>query len=205
MFDAKALLNSLLGADAAAAVSNTLQNTATAASDAVDKAQAQLQGTKVSDVLAQGRQFAAENLGIATAAVGGLAALLLGTGARRRVVGTAGTLGGLAALGGVAQKAYENWQSGKPLLEGVPGLAGLTAPAQSGFNADDLSDEDAMTVLRAMVATAAADGTVDAGEQARILGQMQKSGVSQEAAEFLAAAAARPATQAEIAGAVKGD
>jgi hypothetical protein len=100
MFDAKALLNSLLGADAAAAVSNALQNTATAASGAADKAQ--LQGTTAGDVFARGRQLAAESPGIATAAVGGLAALLLGTGAGRRVVGTTGALGGLAALGGVA-------------------------------------------------------------------------------------------------------
>src|SRR5690348_596233 len=63
MFDAKALLNSVLGADAAAAVSNAWQNAAAAASDAADKAQAQLQGTKAGDVFAQGRQLAVENPG----------------------------------------------------------------------------------------------------------------------------------------------
>lgn len=47
------------------------------------------------------------------AGVGGLAGLLAGSKGGRKFVGKAATYGGLALLGGLAYRAYTNWQAGK--------------------------------------------------------------------------------------------
>jgi len=205
MFDAKALLNSVLGAQGATAVTEVLEDARSAVSGAADRAQAGLAGTKAGDAFGRARHYARENPGTTLAGAGALAALLLGTGAGRRVGGTALQAGGLAAVGGLAYKAFTNWQGGKPLLEGVPGLQDITAPAGSGFHADDQTQHGARTILLAVIATAAADGVVDPAERARITDALKKAGLESEAAGFLDAAAANPATPAQIAAAVAGD
>src|SRR5690554_627575 len=47
------------------------------------------------------------------ALAGGLAALLLGTKSGRKLGGTALKLGGIAAVGALAYKAYSDWQASK--------------------------------------------------------------------------------------------
>ena len=149
MFDAKALLNSLLGAKGATAVTDALENARSAASGAADRAQAQLQGTKAGEAFGEARQYASEHPGRTLAGAGALTALLLGTGGGRRVGGTALQAGGIVAIGGLAYKAYANWQAGKPLMDGVPGLHSLTAPPASGFTPEEQSERGARTILRA--------------------------------------------------------
>src|SRR5210317_740511 len=56
------------------------------------------------------------------AAAGGVMALLVGNKSARKFVGKAATYGGAAVLGGLALKAYENWQQGN------------AAPASSNSN-----------------------------------------------------------------------
>ena len=46
-------------------------------------------------------------------AAGALVAVLLGTGTGRKVTGSALKLGGLAAVAGLAYKAYQNYQTGQ--------------------------------------------------------------------------------------------
>ena len=79
------------------------------------------------NVAQQGRGLAEEKLGVPEAGserdamlsgmgkgalAAGALALLLGTDAGRRLTGTAVKLGGLAAVGGLAYKAYQNWRAG---------------------------------------------------------------------------------------------
>jgi uncharacterized membrane protein YebE (DUF533 family) len=66
------------------------------------------------------------------AVAGGLAAVLLGTSTGRSMAAGAVKLGGIAGLGGIAYKAFSNWQQSKHLREGVPGLEQLTAPTPTG-------------------------------------------------------------------------
>ncbi len=205
MFDAKALLNSLLGAQGASAVTSALENARSAAAGAADRAQAELQGTRAGEAFGQARQYAGEHPGRTLAGAGAVTALLLGTGAGRRIGGTALEAGGIAAIGGLAYKAFTNWQGGKPLMDGVPGLHDLTAPPASGFTAEEHGEDNVRTILLAMIATAAADGTVDPAERARITGELKKSGLESEAAGFLDAAIANPATPSTIAARVGGD
>ena len=50
-----------------------------------------------------------------------------------------------------------------------------------------------------MIAAAAADGTVDADERERIMGGLERIGIDSEAAQFLDADFARPASPNELA------
>jgi uncharacterized membrane protein YebE (DUF533 family) len=217
MADTKSLLDGIFGGDAAGTLSSTLESMRSALKSGTesahsalksgaDQAQQKLEGTSAGEMFGQARKFAEENTAATLAAAGGLAALLLGTGAGRRVAGGAARVGGLAALGGLAYKAYSNWQAGKPALEGVPGLASLTAaPEGSGFGAAAVDDGTARIVLKAMIGAAAADGVIDPAETARIEGQAQKSGATPETAAFIQAAVAKPPTPAEVAAEVGGN
>lgn len=84
MFDPKKLLDDLLGS--------------------------KIPGTEgtVRDKAGQAVQMAKDN----PLAAGALAAVLLGTGTGRQITGTAIRFGGLAAIGGLAYKAYQNYKNG---------------------------------------------------------------------------------------------
>ena len=66
----------------------------------------------------------------------GAMAVLLGTGAGRRITGSAIKLGGLAAIGGLAYTAFQNWQGTQPKPDTDPGkpigeLAGAQVQSRS--------------------------------------------------------------------------
>lgn len=115
------------------------------------------------------------------AIAGGLLGVLLTSGGRR-LLGTGLKIGGMAAIGGLAYKAYEDWQKGK-------GATALPAPEGSDFLPDDgdRADELATHLLQAMIAAAKADGHVTADERARIDGQLANLGLEDEAAALIAA------------------
>ena len=114
------------------------------------------------------------------ALAGGLAAILLGTKTGRGIGGEALKLGGMAAVGALAYKAYNDWQAGKqaPAADAAAPRSVPMLPAPSGtpFNPSSESGQQnlARHLLRAMIAAAKADGHVDAQEQARIFAEMDK-------------------------------
>ncbi|MCF8533542.1 MAG: tellurite resistance TerB family protein [Reyranella sp.] len=114
------------------------------------------------------------------ALAGGLAALLLGTKSGRKMGGTALKLGGLAAVGALAYKAYSDWQAGKqaaPAGQATPApVALLPAPTDTPFNPSTESGQQTLArkLIRAMIAAAKADGHIDDSEQARIFAEMDK-------------------------------
>ncbi len=130
----------------------------------------------------------------AGAIAGALGTLLVGTRAGRGIAGSMAKLGAGALIGGLAYSAYRNYQDGKPLIDAGAGTEVAPAPAGSGFEVAAISNETAQRLIRAMVAAAAADGTIDAAEKARILGAVSKAGTSAEAEAFLTAEMARPAS-----------
>lgn len=140
------------------------------------------QGTQ--DVLAQIQQMIAQNKGTAGAVLGGLGGLLLGTSGGRSLAVDAAKLGGLVLVGGLAYKAYQNYRDGKPLVHVGDPVA--PPPANSPFNADNAEAQDnALIMLRAMIAAAASDGLIDARERQNILGNIQSLGIDPETLEFL--------------------
>ena len=207
MFDAKSLLDSILGGQTAQQATAAAQSAGSTVAGVVSQAEESLKGTSVGEALTGAKNFAEQNPTAAVAAAGGLAALLLGTSTGRSVTAGAVKLGGLAGLGGIAYKAFSNWQQNKPLMEGVPGLEQLTAPAPtgSGFHADDHSHDTAQLIVRAMVATAVADGTIDPAQRATLVAQMQRAGLGAEESAFLDEAIAHPMSVDEIARGVSGN
>ena len=127
------------------------------------------------------------------AAIAGVAALLLGTGAGRGLTGVAVKLGSLAAVGGLAYKAFQDWQAKK---EGTPVAdAGPTANTLSGPQLEQRS----LALLRAMLAAAKADGHIDEQEQGRIDAYLQKLNLNPEALHFVKSELAKPLNVKEVA------
>ncbi|UDL88508.1 tellurite resistance TerB family protein [Mesorhizobium sp. PAMC28654] len=169
MFDPKKLLDDLLGS--------------------------QIPGTDstVRDKAGQAVQMAKDN----PLAAGAIAAVLLGTGAGREVTGAAVRLGGLAAIGGLAYKAYQNYKSGNAPAEapaaGEPEL--LPPPKDTAFHpsqAPQGEDEFTLTLIRAMISAAKADGHVDDDERQKIAGKLGLAGIGPDAEKFLMAELERP-------------
>ncbi len=153
---------------------------------------------------------------------GGLAALLLGSKTGRKIGGEALKLGGMAAVGALAYKAYNDWQGGKTAARAsapasAPAQASpvpmLPPPSGTPFNPSGETDQQnlARALLRAMIAAAKADGHVDAQEQARVFAEMDKLSLSADDKAFVmdelrakldvdavAAAATSPEMAAEI-------
>ena len=207
MFDAKSLLDALLGGQTAQQATGAVQSAGSTLAGIAAQAEEGLKGIRVGEVVAGAKNLAGQNPTAAVAVAGGIAALLLGTSAGRSVAAGAVKMGGLAGLGGIANKAFCNWQQSKPLMEGVPGLEQLTAPAPTGtgFHADDHSHDTAQLIVRAMVATLATDGTVDPAQRATSLAQLERTGLGSDERAFLDEAIANPASPTEIARSVAGN
>lgn len=142
-------------------------------------------------LLDKAKEMASQNQLGAGAVIGGLAAVLLGTGAGRSVVGTAAKLGGLSLIGGLAYKAFQNYQAGKPLLDLQNAANEVTAEDAAQATGDD--NARALRLVRAMIAAASADGVVDDAERAAIAGNLKAAGLDDEAAAFIENEFANPA------------
>jgi len=178
---------------------------ATGASGRAREAVGQATGQSPEELIAKLKDLIANNRLATGAALGGLGGLLLGTGAGRSLAANAAKLGALALIGGLAYKAYQNYQQGRPVLAGnqPAGPQGLlAAPDGSGFEAGAVTNETAKRYIRAMIAAAAADGRIDAQEQQKILGGLKQAGLEQAAQHFLAAEINNPATPEDLAAGV---
>jgi uncharacterized membrane protein YebE (DUF533 family) len=137
------------------------------------------------------------------AAVGTLAGLLLGTGAGRKIAGTAVQVGGLAAIGGLAYVALRNFQQGKPVVQGtindVTSMLGMGQAPQGFAEAGGTIQDTAEILLRAMVAAAYSDGEMSPDERAMIVGQLETMGLGQAEKSFLDGALAAPVSMKIIA------
>jgi len=177
---------------------------ATGATRYARDAMTQATGRTPEEMLAQLKQLIANNQLGAGAALAGLGALVLGTGAGRALAGSAVKVGGLALIGGLAYKAYQNYQQGRPLLTAGQSQpqALLAAPEGSGYEPGAVTNESAALLVRAMIAAAAADGRIDEKEQQKIASGLRQAGIAGAAEQFLAREIEHPATVDELANAV---
>lgn len=173
---------------------------ATGASGALRDALRNATGKNPDDILAQLQQILKDNPMAAGGALGGLGGLVLGTRTGRSLAGSVAKLGALALIGGLAYKAYQNYQDGKPLIAGASPIE--AAPSGSGFEPANVTNEDAVLYIKTMISAAAADGRLDADEQSRIVGSLNQAGAGSEAEQFLAETFNSPPTVAQIADAV---
>lgn len=125
------------------------------------------------------------------AAAGGLAAMLLSSKKARKMGGTAIKYGGMAAIGGLAYKAWRNHKENQVAAQQAPSTNALPiAPSGSIFDlADERStqhgDDMRLVLLRAMISAAKADGHIDTTERARIEQQITELGIGTDEQRFL--------------------
>ncbi len=170
---------------------------ATGAKDAIGRATG---GQSPEELLEKLRSLVRDNPIAATGAAAGAGGAILGTRAGRAVAGSAVRIGALALIGGLAYKAFQNYQAGKPLVSGLSEAE--AAPSGSGFEPAAVTNESATLYIRAMVAAAAADGRIDDAEQAKIVGALKQAGADAEAEQFMANELNNPATAEDLASAV---
>jgi uncharacterized membrane protein YebE (DUF533 family) len=108
------------------------------------------------------------------ALAGGLAALLLGSKQGRKLGGSALKIGGMALVGALAYRAYQDWQT-KQQPAGSTGPL-LPPPADTPFNPSSEAEQQSLAraLLRAMIAAAKADGHIDQTEQKAIFAKMDE-------------------------------
>ncbi len=108
-----------------------------------------------------------------------LAGLLLGNKKVRKMGGKVAVVGGAAALGAIAFKAYRNWQANKNTSTGIPAQDDQQ-PQQSVLDFDNLpaavQEKNSRAMLTAIIAAAKADGHFDEHERQMIHEQTQKIG-----------------------------
>ena len=136
--------------------------------------------------------------GLKTGAVAaGVMALLMGTKSGRKLTGSTLKLGSLAAVGGIAWQAYQNWSA-----------ASVTAAAVSNNSSEALpidqldaaaASKRSLTLLKAMIAAAKADGHIDASEMSDINQKISDFGLSGDIAGFVQSEIVAPMTPAQFA------
>lgn len=141
-------------------------------------------------------------------ASGAIALALLGTSPGRAIAGSVLRIGGLAAVAGLAYKAYQNYQQGGAAGEASADAEILPPPQGSAFDPEQApqgGDEFALAVVRAMIAAANADGHIDEEERARIHERLIQSGVDDEEGELLRRELANPQDIEALAASVRSD
>jgi uncharacterized membrane protein YebE (DUF533 family) len=162
--------------------------------DAVGKAT----GMSPEEVLVRVKELINNNQLGAGAVLGGLGAILLGTRTGRSITVGPTKLGALALIGGLAYKALQNYQQGRPIHSGEAASPLATAPNGSGFESGAVTNGAAQLYIRGMIAAAAADGRIDEAEQKKIIYGLKQAGLDAEAEEFLARELNNPATVEDL-------
>ncbi|MEM9224480.1 MAG: tellurite resistance TerB family protein [Pseudomonadota bacterium] len=142
---------------------------------------------------------------ITGAAVGGLAGLLLGgKKTPRKIAGNVLKVGGIALVGGLAYKAYRDWQATKSApAPAAPSAEPVALPSPEGTPflpaASDAQEELSTTLIRAMIAAAKADGHVNDEERQRIGAQLEGLELDASDRAFIAAELEKPLDVASVA------
>lgn len=226
MLDAKKLLDALIGSAAVGpSATGTADSTPTAkpndaftqgsfggVGDLLGSVIGQLTGqpggrpgsvTETTDnLIAQASQYLETPQGrnIASAVAAGLAGLLIGSrSSGKSISGSAAKLGGIALIGGLAYKAYQNWKQGQPAYAVNKDIE--IPPTNSAFGTEAASQDTALVLLRATIAAAASDGHIDTEERGRIISSLARAGLMPEVTTFLDREFSNPATITQLASA----
>jgi uncharacterized membrane protein YebE (DUF533 family) len=195
----------------------------------VEKSVTQVTGQSPDQLLQKAKDFAAQHPGLTQTALIGLAGLLFKGRKKSKLTGNLVKLGGLAVVGGLAYKAYQNQQAAKgssaggesltatPVMGEAPAaaiqasssqpdeagaLSALSVPESSRFHPVSQTEDDALLFLRTMVAAAAADGRIDEAERSRIVKGLTEAGIDPDASRWLETEMASPADVEELAAGV---
>lgn len=111
-----------------------------------------------------------------TGAAGMAAGMLLSGGGLGKLAGSAVKLGAVAAVGGLAYSAWQNYQNSQQGAVPAPARDAFIPPAGDAAGQEELGK----TLVRAMIAAAKADGRIDADEKEAIFGKLESMTLSAE-------------------------
>ena len=111
-----------------------------------------------------------------TGAAGLAVGMLLSGGKPGKLVGNAVKVGAMAAVGGLAYKAWQNYQQNQAGTAPAPSEEAFTPPAGD----EQAQEEPGKTLVRAMIAAAKADGRIDATEKEAIFERLKSMPLSAE-------------------------
>jgi uncharacterized membrane protein YebE (DUF533 family) len=142
----------------------------------------------------------------AGAAAGGLLGLLLGGKKMRKMAGGVAGYGGAAVVGALAYRAFQAWQQGQGNA-GAPAAPPAPPTAETRFLASLPAAPDAppfeLSVVRAMIGAAKADGHIDAEEQRKVFDHVERLNFDPAAKALVFDALAKPVDIAEVAAAAR--
>lgn len=134
-------------------------------------------------------QRARDNPLASGALAGGLAAILLGSKAGRKLAKNAVAYGGMAVIGGLAYKAYQDWQARQAGQRPQPATAEpelLPPPKDTPFMPKPAeADSRARLLVTAMISAAKADGYIDQAEQKHIFEKLDTTGLDTESKAYV--------------------
>ena len=165
-----------------------------------------------------GTDWGSFGAGAATgAAATGALGLLLGSKQARRYAGKAVKYGGIATIGLMAYKAYNQWQSQQgqpthgqppspqpnPATTG-PSPAALPAPPTVDRLAGAEAEAHSQAIVSAMIAAAKADGHLDTRERGLLDAELSRLAADHALRQWVEAELQRPLDPAQVARAAKG-
>ncbi|HEX2727885.1 MAG TPA: tellurite resistance TerB family protein [Beijerinckiaceae bacterium] len=205
MFDARRLLDALLGATAGPAAQRSAgygqgQTVVSAVLHEFLRPRADArQGAYVE----RAKDFLRRHPVLAEAAITTVGGMLMTAGKRRALALGAARLGGLARFGGLAlvaglaYTAYQTYQAGK--ARAGQGDGGRRHASPLAFDPASLTEDDALLYARAMIAAVSADGRVADRERERILKTVSQAGIDPEMSHWLRDELEAPLTVDELA------
>ena len=111
-----------------------------------------------------------------TGAAGLAAGMLLSGGGLGKLAGNAVKIGAVAAVGGLAYNAWQNYQRNQQGAGTMPGEDAFIPAASDSHGQEELGK----SLVRAMIAAAKADGRIDADEKEAIFGKLETMNLSAE-------------------------
>jgi uncharacterized membrane protein YebE (DUF533 family) len=111
-----------------------------------------------------------------TGAAGLAAGMLLSGGGLGKLAGNAVKIGAVAAVGGLAYNAWQNYQKNQQGGVAAPREDAFIPPATDSHGQEELGK----SLVRAMIAAAKADGRIDADEKEAIFGKLETMNLSSE-------------------------
>jgi uncharacterized membrane protein YebE (DUF533 family) len=225
MVDYRKLLDAFIGAVGRPDQQNPGQPAQGGVRQQVERSVTQVTGQSPDQLLQKAKDFATQHPGLTQTALVGLAGLLFRGRKKGKLTGNLVKLGGLAVIGGLAYKAYQNQQSARgvtggagatavPTMDGTQAAAAdvsatgpdeavaqsaLSVPETSRFHPVSQTEDDALLFLRTMVAAAAADGHIDDAERSRIIKGLTEAGIDPDDTRWLDTEMASPADVEELA------
>lgn len=115
------------------------------------------------------------------AAAGGIMALLMGSKSTRKMAKKVVKYGGTAIVGGLAYKAYGNWQKNKALGQTQPiserdieAASNAATPPLISHEGVDKESSLELILIKTMISASKSDGQIDAQEHKRIFETIEK-------------------------------